>query len=68
MFLEEPGNGEVFLPINSSQTLTCSVTEDYIIVGVSVGVVIMAIPASAWFNIFSEQRCRARTSTEQFSD
>ena len=31
MFLEEPGNGEVFLPINSSQTLTCSVTEDYII-------------------------------------
>ena len=31
MFLEEPGNGEVFVPVNSSQTLTCSVTEDYMI-------------------------------------
>ena len=31
MFLEEPGNGEVFVPVNSTQTLTCSVTEDYII-------------------------------------
>ena len=31
MFLEEPGNGEVFVPVDSSQTLPCSVTEDHII-------------------------------------
>ena len=23
VFLEEPGNGEVFMPVNSSQTLSC---------------------------------------------
>ena len=31
MLLEEPGNFEVFLPLNSSQTLTCSVTGDFMI-------------------------------------
>ena len=31
VFLEEPGNGGVFVPVNSSQTLSCSVIEEYII-------------------------------------
>ena len=31
MFLEEPGNGEVFVPVDSSQTLPCSVIENHII-------------------------------------